>query len=65
MTRSEANKIALELMKKHLEPHWFMEKGQSCLTMRGVQIKRAIADELIAARDEGYEEGCSDTREAM
>lgn len=65
MTHSEANKIALELMKKHLEPHWFMEKGQACLTMRGVQIKRAIADALLEAREAGYQDGCSDTREAM
>ena len=65
MTRSEANKIALELMKKHLEPHWFMEKGQACLTMRGVQIKRAIADALLEARDDGYREGGADEREAM
>lgn len=65
MTRTEANKIALELMVKHLEPHWFMEKGQSCLTMRGVQIKREFALAIMEARDEGYQEGCSDTREAM
>jgi hypothetical protein len=52
-------------MKKHLEPHWFMEKGQACLTMRGVQIKRAIADALLKAREDGYQDGCSDTREAM
>lgn len=57
MTRSQANKIALELMKQHLEPGWFMNVGKVSLTMRGVQIKNTIADLLIVTWREAYRQG--------
>ncbi len=65
MTRSHANTVALEIMKAHLQPGWYMKDGGTTLSMRGVQIKQAIAAALIEASTDGYEAGCSDTREAM
>lgn len=63
MTRAEANKIALEMMQKHLEIPWYAERGQRCLTMRGVQIKRAIAAAILAAHQQGYDEGETEERQ--
>jgi hypothetical protein len=74
VTRIEAQRIALDLMRKHLEPHWFTEvtkrgEPQPCLTLRGVQIKNDLADALLAvwkeAYAEGYEEGQADLRESL
>lgn len=64
MTRSQANKIALELMKQHLEPGWFMNVGKVSLTMRGVQIKNAIADRLVATW-RGVPDGAQGRREVV
>ena len=70
MTRNEAHKIAVELMQKHLEPHWILETAKRgsprpVLTLRGAQIKGELADELLKTWKEafhaGYEQGCADT----
>lgn len=49
MTRIEANQIALGIMREHLNLSWYSCATTNKLTMRGVQMRNAIATKLLQA----------------
>lgn len=53
MTRTQANAIATEVIKSHLNPPWYMHPATTRLTMRGVKIRNAIATRLLQAYRDG------------